>query len=49
MYTSQGNDAKKMFQEDPQSFTAYHDGYRQQIERWPLNPLDVIIESIEKM
>lgn len=49
MYTSKGKDAKKLFKKDPESFVAYHKGYRQQVERWPLNPLDVIIESISKL
>lgn len=49
MYTKDGKEALKMFQDDPESFKAYHEGYRQQVEKWPLNPLDLIITSIKKM
>uniref|UniRef100_A0A8W7PWK8 Ribosomal RNA-processing protein 8 n=1 Tax=Anopheles coluzzii TaxID=1518534 RepID=A0A8W7PWK8_ANOCL len=49
LYKIPGQEAKKMFQEDPASFEAYHDGYRQQVEQWPMNPLDRMIKSILKM
>lgn len=49
MYTTEGKDAQKMFESDPEAFEAYHQGYRQQVEKWPLNPLDFIISSIKKM
>lgn len=49
LYTSDGSNAVKLFKQDRAAFTAYHDGYRQQVEQWPLNPLDRIIKSIKKM
>ncbi|KAI4489489.1 hypothetical protein M0802_011101 [Mischocyttarus mexicanus] len=49
MYNNTSTQSKKFFKEDPDSFTAYHDGYKQQVTRWPLNPLDIIIDSIKKM
>lgn len=49
MYSNDSSQSKKYFQDDPQAFYAYHEGYKQQVERWPLNPVDVIIESIQKM
>jgi len=49
MYTSMGKDAKKYFESDTDAYTAYHEGYQQQVARWPLNPADVIIEKIRKL
>ncbi|GAB0099510.1 Ribosomal RNA-processing protein 8 [Sergentomyia squamirostris] len=49
LYTSQGSEARKIFEEDTTAFRVYHDGYRQQVSQWPLNPLDVIIKSVRKM
>ncbi|GJQ84323.1 hypothetical protein Trydic_g5261 [Trypoxylus dichotomus] len=40
---------QQYFTRDPDAFLAYHEGYRQQVSKWPLNPLDVIIQSIKKM
>ncbi len=37
-----------MFKENPELFTDYHEGYRQQVEKWPKNPLDIIIEELKK-
>ncbi|KAG5898462.1 hypothetical protein JTB14_015469 [Gonioctena quinquepunctata] len=42
-------EAQKIFQNDPNSFKTYHEGYRKQVKRWPLNPLDVIIKNIKTM
>uniref|UniRef100_A0A1B0CXE7 Ribosomal RNA-processing protein 8 n=1 Tax=Lutzomyia longipalpis TaxID=7200 RepID=A0A1B0CXE7_LUTLO len=49
LYTNEGKDAAKIFDEDATAFKVYHEGYRQQVSQWPLNPLDVIIKSIRKM
>lgn len=49
MYNSTGLETKKYFEEDPDSFHAYHEGYKNQVKQWPINPLDIIIESIKKM
>ncbi|XP_022900559.2 ribosomal RNA-processing protein 8 [Onthophagus taurus] len=49
LYTIEGKSAKDMFKKDPKAFQAYHEGYRQQVNKWPINPLDVIIKSIKKM
>ncbi|XP_059609037.1 ribosomal RNA-processing protein 8 [Phlebotomus argentipes] len=49
LYTSQGKDALKIFEEDTTAFKVYHEGYRQQVEQWPLNPLDVLIKAVRKM
>ncbi|KAF7397847.1 hypothetical protein HZH68_009069 [Vespula germanica] len=49
LYNNTSIQSKKYFKEDPDSFIAYHDGYKQQVAQWPLNPLDVIIASIKNM
>lgn len=49
LYKSESKEAVKMFKEDPDAFGVYHEGYRQQVENWPTNPLDRIIKSVRKM
>lgn len=49
LYTSSGSDASQLFQNDPAAFQNYHEGYQQQLKKWPLNPLDVIVKRIKKM
>ncbi|KAL7295473.1 hypothetical protein TKK_0011125 [Trichogramma kaykai] len=49
LYTNDSNANKKLFQEDPSAFYAYHEGYKNQVEKWPMNPVDVIIKSLLKM
>ncbi|XP_050067348.1 ribosomal RNA-processing protein 8 [Anopheles maculipalpis] len=49
LYKIPGKEAKKLFQEDPASFDAYHEGYRQQVEQWPMNPLNRMIKCILKL
>lgn len=38
----------EMFQKEPSLFTDYHEGYRQQVEKWPKNPLDIFIKELKK-
>lgn len=49
LYKCEGQEAKDMFEKDPQAFSAYHEGYRQQVSQWPSNPLDRIIKNIKKL
>ncbi|XP_052894114.1 ribosomal RNA-processing protein 8 [Anopheles moucheti] len=49
LYKMPGEEAKKLFHEDPASFDAYHEGYRQQVEQWPMNPLTRMIKCILKL
>ncbi|XP_072390956.1 uncharacterized protein [Diabrotica undecimpunctata] len=49
IYTADSKEAQQIFQSDPQAFNAYHDGYRKQVKTWPLNPLDIIVNTIKKM
>lgn len=49
LYTNNSLQSKHYFKTDPDSFMAYHAGYKMQLEQWPVNPLDVIITSIKKL
>ncbi|CAH2091598.1 unnamed protein product [Euphydryas editha] len=49
LYTTSGSEAQKLFKEDPTAFQTYHEGYQQQMKKWPVKPLDVIIKRIQKM
>jgi ribosomal RNA-processing protein 8 len=48
LYTSSGKDAKEYFEVEPEAFIAYHEGYQQQVQQWPINPLDIIITALKK-
>ena len=47
LYTSTGSRAADIFKDDPSLFNVYHRGYSEQVARWPLNPLDTVIEYIK--
>lgn len=49
IYSNDSRNAQNMFKTDPDAFKAYHEGYRQQVQKWPMNPLDIIIQSVQKM
>ncbi|XP_045764042.1 ribosomal RNA-processing protein 8 [Maniola jurtina] len=49
LYTSSGSDAQQLFQADPSAFQTYHEGYQQQVSKWPVKPLDLIVKRIQKM
>ncbi|XP_037075021.1 ribosomal RNA-processing protein 8-like [Pollicipes pollicipes] len=49
LYTKTGFEALQMFSHDRESFDAYHQGFRNQVAKWPVNPLDLIIQNVNKM
>lgn len=49
LYTSPSTDAVAMFKEQPELFTVYHTGFASQVESWPTNPNDLIIESLKSV
>ncbi|KAI8333386.1 methyltransferase-domain-containing protein [Chlamydoabsidia padenii] len=49
LYTTEGNEAFSLFQEKPELFDEYHEGFRHQVESWPVNPVDLILEQLSKM
>lgn len=46
LYTSTGKEAFQLFKKDREAFDVYHEGFQSQVEKWPTNPLDVIISHI---
>ncbi|GMF26239.1 unnamed protein product [Phytophthora lilii] len=47
LYTSTGDDAFSTFQEDPELFDVYHQGFREMADKWPINPLDTFIDYVK--
>ncbi|KAJ2899188.1 25S rRNA (adenine645-N1)-methyltransferase [Coemansia aciculifera] len=43
LYTTTGDKALEMVQSDPSIFEEYHSGFSAQVEKWPVNPVDVFI------
>jgi len=48
LYTSSGEEAQRIFAEDPTLFHLYHEGYRAQISKWPVDPLEFIAQDVNK-
>ena len=46
LYTHHSRDALTFMQDDPQLFADYHAGFRQQVRKWPKNPVDKIAELL---
>ena len=49
LYSTTGKDAFHLFRKDREAFTVYHEGFQSQVEKWPTNPLEVIIQKIKEM
>lgn len=48
LYTCGSEEALQHFTQNPSDFDHYHRGFREQTARWPVNPLDVFIQRLEK-
>ncbi|XP_072170781.1 uncharacterized protein [Diadema setosum] len=48
LYKVTGEEAKQLFAGDKAAFVTYHEGFTQQVEQWPVNPVDVIIEVLKR-
>ncbi|WFD41589.1 25S rRNA (adenine(645)-N(1))-methyltransferase [Malassezia psittaci] len=46
LYTNASIEARRMMLEDPKMFNEYHDGFRQQVRKWPTNPVDRIADLL---
>mmetsp|Transcript_6911 Transcript_6911/g.25464 ORF Transcript_6911/g.25464 Transcript_6911/m.25464 type:complete len:579 (+) Transcript_6911:106-1842(+) len=46
LYTSSGEEGLELFTKQPQLFFQYHEGYREQVKKWPQSPLDVCVQWI---
>ncbi|KAI3640999.1 hypothetical protein MIR68_001877 [Amoeboaphelidium protococcarum] len=49
LYTTPSDDAFTKFTKDPSLFQHYHCGFREQVQGWPINPLDVIIKKTRQI
>jgi hypothetical protein len=48
LYTITGDEALQLFEKDQSMFDVYHQGFRRQVEHWPVNPVDVIIDWVKQ-
>lgn len=46
LYTRPSADALSLFNDSPEMFTEYHEGFRRQVEVWPENPVEGYISDI---
>ncbi|EAL61029.1 hypothetical protein DDB_G0292960 [Dictyostelium discoideum AX4] len=49
LYTTHSKEAFKEFSEDRSLFDQYHSGFKSQVESWPINPLDLIIDDLSSI
>lgn len=47
LYTISSEDALKLMQQQPELFEEYHQGFRRQVETWPENPVDVLVDQVK--
>ena len=47
LYTRPSAEAFRLFEESPEMFTEYHEGFRRQVDVWPENPVDGYISDIK--
>ncbi|KAF2433547.1 hypothetical protein EJ08DRAFT_647235 [Tothia fuscella] len=47
LYTSPSTDALNLFTKNPEMYSEYHAGFRQQVEVWPENPVDGYVSLIQ--
>jgi hypothetical protein len=49
LYTIKSEEAVTLFGEHPELFEVYHQGFAEQVEKWPENPLDEYIATVRKL
>ena len=49
LYTTTGEEALEMFSKKPELFEIYHRGFTNQVEKWEVNPVDRILQIIQKL
>jgi len=47
LYTSNSEAAQNLFANDPKAFEVYHQGFVHQVTKWPVNPLDLIVQWLK--
>ena len=48
LYTSDSKSSFSYFKDNKQCFVDYHDGFKNQVEKWPKNPVDIFISELVK-
>jgi ribosomal RNA-processing protein 8 len=48
LYTTPSANSLALFQENPEMFQEYHEGFRRQVEVWPENPLDGYLAQVRR-
>ena len=48
LYSNPGDKSHALFKEQPDLYRVYHAGYTSQVRKWPVNPLDIIIDKIKQ-
>ena len=43
LYTTTSSESYDRFSKEPELFQQYHEGFRHQVEQWPVNPVDAIV------
>ncbi|KID92282.1 ribosomal RNA-processing protein 8 [Metarhizium guizhouense ARSEF 977] len=46
LYTRPSEESFTLFQDSPEMFTEYHEGFRRQVKVWPENPVDSFLSDI---
>ena len=46
LYTNTSTNSYDKFKANPELFEQYHDGFRHQVESWPENPVDIMVNSL---
>jgi ribosomal RNA-processing protein 8 len=49
LYTSTSTTAFQRFQQNPSLFEEYHEGFRHQVEQWPINPVTIFVEQLTQL
>ena len=47
LYTTKGDEALHLVQQNPGVFDAYHEGFREQVKKWPKNPVHKCFEWLQ--
>lgn len=48
LYTTPSAHSLELFQQNPEMFQEYHEGFRRQVEVWPENPVDGYVQQIKQ-
>ncbi|KAI9810936.1 MAG: 25S rRNA (adenine645-N1)-methyltransferase [Thelocarpon impressellum] len=48
LYTTPSAESVELFQQNPEMFDEYHEGFRRQVELWPENPVAGYVEEVKR-